>query len=99
MRPVRIRAIARAEIAEAFDWYLARSPRAAAEFIEALDAAISGIEGAPERHGPVHGNLRRWLLRGFPYGVYYKVYEGVISVVGIIHGSRHPEQWRRRAEP
>jgi len=94
--PVRIRRIARAEIHEAFNWYLARSPRAAARFIDAVDLAIRGIEEAPERHGPIHGNLRRWLLQGFPYGVYYKVYPKVISVVGVIHGSRHPDAWLKR---
>jgi putative addiction module component (TIGR02574 family) len=31
--PVRVRATARTEIAEAFNWYLARSPQAVAEII------------------------------------------------------------------
>ena len=99
MRHLRIRQIARAEILEAFDWYRARSPNAAARFIDAVDVAINAIEAAPEQHGPFHGNLRRWLLPGFPYGIYYKVYPTVISVVGVIHGSRHPDTWLRRAEP
>jgi hypothetical protein len=43
---LRIRRIARAEIFEAFNWYLVRSPRAAAGFIEAAHAAIRGIEEA-----------------------------------------------------
>jgi plasmid stabilization system protein ParE len=96
VRQLRFRRIARAEIFEAFNWYLVRSPRAAAGFIEAADVAIRGIEEAPELHGPIHGNLRRWLLGGYPYGVYYKVYPKVISVVGVIHGSRHPDTWLRR---
>ncbi len=29
--------------------------------------------------------------------VYYKVYPQVISVVGVIHGHRHPRSWLRRA--
>ena len=99
MRKLRIRQIARAEIYEAFDWYRLRSPRAAARFIDEVDEAIRGIEATPERHGPIHGNVRRWLLVGFPYGVYYKVYPALISVVGVIHGSRHPDTWLRRAEP
>lgn len=97
MRPLRIRRLARVEIVDAFEWYLARSPQAAAGFIETVDAALRGIEASPELHGPIHGNLRRWLLAGYPYGVYYKVYPNVISVVGVIHGSRHPDEWLRRA--
>ena len=94
-----VRERARAEIREAFDWYLARSPSAAARFFEAVDAAISEIERTPERHPVVRGNLRRRLLPTFPYAVYYKLFPTVISVVGVIHGHRHPETWLQRAEP
>jgi hypothetical protein len=31
--------------------------------------------------------------------VYYKLYPTLVSVVGVIHGHRHPEEWLRRAEP
>ena len=68
MRQLRIRRIARAEIFEAFNWYLVRSPRAAAGFIEAADAAIRGIEEEPELHGPIHGSRHpdTWLHRAEP---------------------------------
>jgi hypothetical protein len=39
------------------------------------------------------------LLRRFPYAVYYKVFPLTISVVGVIHGHRHPDTWLRRAAP
>lgn len=96
MRKLRIRQIARAEIHEAFDWYLARSSRSAAAFIDAVDATIRDIQANPERQRPFHGKTRRWLLSGFPYAVYYKVFPTVTSVVGVIHGSRHPDTWLRR---
>ena len=99
MRTLRFRRIARAEIHEAFDWYLARSRPAAARFIDAVDDTVDAITADPERQRPIHGSLRRWLLIGFPYGVYYKVFPSVTSVVGVIHGSRHPDTWLRRAEP
>ena len=70
--------------------------RAAERFIVAVDAAIKAIEAAPTRQPVIQGRLRRVLLRGFPYAVYYKVYPKVISVVGVIHGRRHPSVWLRR---
>jgi plasmid stabilization system protein ParE len=96
VRQLLVRRIARAEIYEAFNWYLARSPREAAKFIEALEAVLRGIQEAPERTGPIHGKLRRRLLTGYPYGVYYSVHPEVINVVGVIHGSRHSDTWLRR---
>jgi plasmid stabilization system protein ParE len=94
---LRVRKLARAEINAAFNWYLERSPRAAERFLEAVDAALKAIESAPKRQPVIRGRLRRLLLKGFPYGVYYKVYPKVISVVGVIHGRRHPATWLRRA--
>ena len=99
MAALRVRALARAEIAEIFEWYLARSSEAPADFLAEIDAALAHIAEAPERFPVVRGRMRRVLLRRFPYAVYYMVYPSVISVVGVIHGHRHPEAWLRRAAP
>ncbi|WP_461414077.1 type II toxin-antitoxin system RelE/ParE family toxin [Gemmatimonas sp.] len=96
---VRIRAQARDEIEEAFDWYRERSLTAASELLHELDVAMQRIAEAPEQFPVVRGRLRRVLLHRFPYAVYNKVYPTTISVVGVIHGRRHPSTWQRRAGP
>ena len=93
---LRVRKLARAEIQAAFVWYLARSSQAASDFLDAVDDAINSIERAPKRQAIIRGQLRRRLLKGFPYAVYYKLYPRMISVVGVIHGRRHPAVWIRR---
>ncbi|MBY0491140.1 MAG: type II toxin-antitoxin system RelE/ParE family toxin [Gemmatimonadaceae bacterium] len=99
MRRVVVRRLAQAEIAEAFEWYRARSVTAAGEFLAEVDRAMVEIEREPEHFPVVHGRLRRLLLQRFPYGVYFKVYAHSISVVGVIHGHRHPDVWLKRAAP
>ena len=99
MVALRVRAQARAEIAEAFEWYLARSQAASADFLAELDAAMNKIAEAPEHFPVVRGRLRRVLLHRFPYAVYFKLYPTSISVVGVIHGHRHSANWLRRAGP
>ncbi|MBL0937633.1 MAG: type II toxin-antitoxin system RelE/ParE family toxin [Gemmatimonadaceae bacterium] len=99
MRDVRIRARARAEIVEAVEWYEARSRVASAAFLDALDVVLREIGETPERFPVVQGQLRRVLLKRFPYAVYYKVYPNTISIVGVIHGRRHPSTWVRHAGP
>ena len=99
MAALRIRAQARAEIAEAFEWYLARSQDASADFLAELDVAMKQVVEAPEHFPVVRGRLRRVLLHRFPYAVYFKLYSTGISVVGVIHGHRHPATWLRRAGP
>ena len=94
-----VRARARAEIDEAFEWYRVRTPDAAREFLDAVDASLAHIAEAPERFPVVRGRLRRLLLQGFPYAIYYKVYPRTISIVGVIHGHRHPDTWLSRVAP
>ena len=99
MAALRIRARARAEIAEALEWYLARSEDASADFLAELDVAMNKIVDALEHFPVVRGRLRRVLLHRFPYAIYFKPYPTGISVVGVIHGHRHPATWLRRAGP
>jgi plasmid stabilization system protein ParE len=93
---LRVRTVARADIDAAFAWYRQHSPAAAQRFLDAVDVAFTLIDEAPERYPLVRGRLRRVLLRQFPYAVYYKVYPTVVSIVGVIHGHRHPNVWLRR---
>jgi plasmid stabilization system protein ParE len=93
---LRVRKLARADIDTAFAWYRQHSPAAAQQFLDAVGDALALIDEAPERFPLVRGRLRRVLLRRFPYGVYYKVYPTVVSIVGVIHGHRHPDVWLRR---
>jgi plasmid stabilization system protein ParE len=64
-----------------------------------VDGAFREIAEDPERFPVVHGRLRRIVLPRFPYAVYYKLYPRTISIVGVIHGHRHPDTWLSRAGP
>jgi plasmid stabilization system protein ParE len=96
MRSLRLRKTAREEIEDAFEWYGRQSATAPIRFLLALDEALANIREQPERFPVVTGSLRRTLLRRFPYAVYFKIYQRTISVVGVIHGHRHPRTWLRR---
>jgi len=56
-KPVRFHEDADAEYENAFDWYLARSPRAAAEFAAELSRAVELIAQAPRRWAPGLGGF------------------------------------------
>ena len=88
---------AQAEIQEAYQWYEEKSAGLGAEFVRAVDACLSAIEGNPLAYALVHQQVRRALLRRFPYGIFYLVEDDTIVVIACFHGSRDPEQWLRRA--
>jgi len=90
VRALRLRNTAQDEIEDAFEWDRGQSPTAALRFLVAVDEALVAIRERPETFPIVTGMLRRALLRRFPYAVYFKVYNRTISVVGVLHGHRHP---------
>lgn len=55
------------EIAEAAQWYEARGLGLGANFLRAVEACIGSIQRNPLSHEKVFGNVRRAVLRRFPY--------------------------------
>jgi len=94
--PLIVRPEAERDLAEAHDWYASRVRGLGSEFLLAIDAALSSIQRTPELYPIVYENLRRALIRRFPYGIFYLVEEARIVVIAVMHARRDPETWRRR---
>lgn len=94
---VRFRREAEADVIEALAWYRERGLGLAEEFRRSLDSCLAKIQRLPESNPAVHRDVRRALLRRFPYGIFY-VYEGdVATVLACFHAKRDPMTWRERA--
>lgn len=94
---VIIRPEAEAEIAEAYDYYETVSQGLGAAFLLAVEACLDGIERSPEMYAAIYKDVRRGLLRRFPYGIFYLVEREDIVVLACFHARRDPKQWQRRA--
>lgn len=91
-----IRPEAEAEMREAFLWYDEWLPGLGEAFLSELDRELAGILAHPERHATIRRNIRRALLRRFPFGVFYVVERGRIIVLAVLHTSRDPRLWGQR---
>lgn len=87
---------AEAELDEAFIWYEGRAAGLGSEFLRALRAAFALIRRNPDQFPRVRGDIRRTLVRRFPYAVYYVVDPEQISVLAVVHTRRHPRRWQSR---
>lgn len=96
MTEIVLRPEARVDALDAFAWYEQRRAGLGIELREALDAAIARIAAAPLAHPLQYRDLRRALVRGFPYAVFFPVVDDVIVVVAIVHGRMHSRAWRNR---
>jgi plasmid stabilization system protein ParE len=66
------------------------------EFMECVDDALSRVIRDPDLYPIVYRNLRRAVVRRFPFAVFYEITKDEIQVVAVFHSRRNPEGWESR---
>ena len=85
-----------AELEEAFVWYEQQVPGLGSQFLLALDATINSLRRNPFQYPVVYKDVRRALMRRFPYQVFYVQNEMQIVIIAVFHGMRNPSIWQSR---
>ena len=91
-----LRPQAEAELLDARGWYEDQRPGLGSTFAAEVDRALSAVLQAPLVYPRVQGEMRRALVRRFPYAIYFRAMSDEIVVLGVIHGRRHPRHWQSR---
>jgi plasmid stabilization system protein ParE len=94
--PVVFRPQAVAEARYALHRYEEQKPGLGIRFAYAIDETVQRIVANPSSFPLVHGEIRRAVIRQFPYGIYFRLHGDDIVVVAVMHGRRHPDRWRSR---
>ena len=87
---------AEAELLDARAWYEAERVALGAVFAAAVETAVTAILNNPLAYPRVKGDTRRAPIRRSPYAVYFRPNEDEIIVLAVMHGRRHPRNWRSR---
>ncbi|MEM9354558.1 MAG: type II toxin-antitoxin system RelE/ParE family toxin, partial [Planctomycetota bacterium] len=82
---IEFHADARRDFDEAFDWYAARSIRAAADFVAEVGAVLQLALEKPQRFALIDRTNRDVLLKRFPYHVGYREHGDAVQVIPIAH--------------
>jgi len=93
---VIVRPEAERDIDDAYMWYEERRPGLGAEFLLCVEEGFAKIRRHPEMYPVVHKNIRRTLIRRFPYGIFYLRGQTSVIIIGVSHAHRDPETWRSR---
>jgi hypothetical protein len=85
------------DIGEALQWYTTRSRGAAQRFQAALLATLAEVERDPERFRVIEHDVRRAVLRSFPYSIYFRPAQpDGWAVIAVQHDRRDPLHWQAR---
>jgi plasmid stabilization system protein ParE len=86
-----------AELRAIQDYYEERSPGLGGEFIDEFERQVLQLAARPERWMLIQEDLRRCLMRRFPYIIYFrKVDSGRVRITVVKHQRRHPNYGRER---
>lgn len=93
---IELRPEARAEMHQAFAWYEEKQPGLGYQFLYAVDAVLERVRRQPRSHPSIGGEVRRALVRRFPYAVVFEAEEDRVTVFAMYHGHRRPRDWSDR---
>ncbi|MCD4790241.1 MAG: type II toxin-antitoxin system RelE/ParE family toxin [Bacteroidales bacterium] len=84
------------DFGNAFSFYSLESTKIANSFFQQIDYGLTTISENPFYFQKAHKDIRRFVVRKFPFVIYYFVQDKNIKVVSIFHTSRNPQIWKRR---
>ena len=84
------------DIQAAAVWYEDQRVGLGVRFLDELDLVFQRIETNPRQFPRQEGEVRRVLLRHFPYGVYFVEASEAITVLAVLHLHRDPDVWKSR---
>jgi len=94
VKPAFRSALAELDIRSAVDFYLAEAAPVAVRFVDALERATGQIESNPGCGSPRYAlelgipRVRYWLLKRFPYALFYIEHDDHLDVIRCVHMSR-----------
>jgi len=93
---VQVRRAAELDIAEAQGWYETQQTGLGAQFRSEVSRVIDRLAGAPLIYQVVHRDIRRAIVRRFPYLVWYRVAAETVIVLACTYAGRDPERVKTR---
>lgn len=97
MKRYRFHPEARVEVRSAASWYRERSSEAARGFTVEITDGIRSIRQHPAAWPVWHrADVRRRVLRRYPYSIFYIVEGAEVVIVAVAHHKRRPGYWLPR---
>jgi plasmid stabilization system protein ParE len=84
------------ELDEVYRWYESQQLGLGNDFLEEIEQALDRICQMPESYATVYRDVRRAVVRRFPYTIYYRIVSSRVIITAVFHGHRNPKVWQKR---
>jgi hypothetical protein len=86
------------EMKAAYKWYEKEKEGLGEEFAECVQEAFTYLEINPRIHSKVFKDVRKAVVRRFPFCVYYTIDGDRVYIVSIFDTRQDPAKWQSRVE-
>ncbi len=87
---------AETEVIQAAQYYESKLTGLGGDFLTETDSAVETILSDPSRFPVIEDDIRRYLVKRFPYGIYYRIAGDTVRVLVVKHHKRHPDYGKHR---
>jgi len=97
MHAIQFLELAQSELNDTFEAYEYQKDNLGYAFVQEVKNTLNLIKTYPDVWSKSSTHTKRCLVKGFPYGVIYQKYDGVIIVVAIINLRKKPIHWASKS--
>lgn len=81
---------------KSYAFYYENNPKVADTFFQNINRSFEKIKENPHTFPTVHKDVKKYVIKKFPFVIYYRLMNTIIRVIAIFHSSRNPEKWNER---
>ena len=91
-----LRRVAEKEFDDSIAWYESEREGLGQKFRATIEQYFQRIADNPEWFPEVRGEVRRAVVRRFPFVIHFLIEKERIVILSVFHTSRDPSEWQRR---
>jgi plasmid stabilization system protein ParE len=84
------------DLTDGRDWYERQKDGLGIEFVLAVGAVFERLQANPRMHQIVRKDVRRAVVKRFPYVVFYRALADRTEVIAVHDARRDPKRWQKR---
>ena len=91
-----IASAAEIDLTKIFEWYENKRIGLGYDFLLQVDSGLRSLEDNPQIYKEQYKRVRRYLVRRFPYKIFYRIEGMNIVVLAVVYSGRDPEWIKKR---
>ena len=96
MKKIIILPFAEQDIRDSIDYYIEKEVELDKQFLKVINQAFQLILDNPLSFPLVKNNIRKFVIKDFPFNVFYITDKEIIYILAVFHMKRDPKKWKKR---